>query len=81
MAVQLMRFECRLQTEMPEASTTPKPLVVPRLVAHKRAEAFIPGVVLIQVEQIYALLECLLGDVVWLTGARLIILEGEHDVH
>ena len=48
-----MRIVCRLKSEVAKALTTPKPLVVFRLIAHERTEPLDPGVVLFAIELIY----------------------------
>ena len=78
LAIQLMCIEYCLKSEVAEEASTPKPLVVSRLISHKRTERFDPGELLITIEEIDAPLLLLLGDIEGLTGAPLIVLVGEH---
>ena len=56
LTIQLVGFEDHLRPEVPETATTPKPLVASRLLARNRTERLDPGLMLIPIEQIYALL-------------------------
>ena len=60
LAVLLVGSEDRLSPEVTEAAPTTKPLLLVRLIAHECGEHLYPGIVLVPVEEIDALLESLL---------------------